>query len=38
MSWGGGAYINLSSQNFRFEIARNRDGQNAFQFEDHFNF
>jgi outer membrane protein assembly factor BamA len=38
MSWGGGAYINLSSQNFRFEIARTRDGENAFQFEDRFNF
>ncbi len=38
MSWGAGAHINLSTQHFRFEIARTRDGQNAFQFEDHFNF
>ena len=38
MSWGLGAHLNLSSLNLRFEVARTREGQNVFQFEDHFNF
>lgn len=37
-SWGGGAHINISSQQFRFELARTEDGVNVFQFQDHFNF
>ncbi len=38
MSWGAGAHMNLSSLNLRFECARTREGENVFQFEDHFNF
>ena len=37
-SWGAGAHINISSQQFRFELARTEDGVSAFQFQDHFNF
>ncbi len=37
-SWGGGAHVNISTQQFRFEIARTEDGQSVFQFEDSFNF
>ena len=38
ISWGGGAHVNLSSLNLRFELARTREGENVFQFEDRFNF
>jgi len=38
MSWGAGAHMNLSSLNLRFEFARTREGEDVFQFEDHFNF
>ncbi len=38
LSWGAGAHINLSTQHFRFEFARTRDGKNVFQFEDTFTF
>jgi len=38
LSWGGGAHVNLSSLNLRFELARTREGENVFQFEDRFNF
>ncbi len=38
MSWGAGVHANLSSLNLRFEVARTREGENVFQFEDHFNF
>lgn len=37
-SWGVGAHINLATQSFRFEMARTKDGENVFQFEDSFNF
>ena len=37
-SWGGGAHVNISAQQFRFEIARTEEGESVFQFEDSFNF
>jgi len=37
-SWGGGAHINISAQQFRFEMARTEEGETVFQFQDQFNF
>jgi outer membrane protein assembly factor BamA len=37
-SWGGGAHINVSDHQFRFEIAVTEDGDTSFQFLDAFNF
>lgn len=38
LSWGGGAHISVSTQHFRFEFARTREGEDVFQFADRFNF
>ncbi len=37
-SYGGGAHINISDHQFRFELAITEDGDAAFQFMDAFNF
>jgi outer membrane protein assembly factor BamA len=38
IGWGLGLHLSISTQQFRFEIARTKEGDNAFQFADHFNF
>ena len=37
-SWGGGAHINISDHQFRFELAIPAEGDVTFQFMDAFNF
>jgi outer membrane protein assembly factor BamA len=37
-SWGGGVHLNVSTLQFRFEVARTEEGDTVFQFEDTFNF
>jgi outer membrane protein assembly factor BamA len=38
VGWGGGVHLNISSRQFRFEVARTEEGDTAFQFADAFNF
>jgi outer membrane protein assembly factor BamA len=37
-SYGGGAHVNISDHQFRFELAITEEGEAAFQFMDAFNF
>ncbi len=37
-SWGAGIHLNLSTNQFRFEVARTEDDETSFEFFDVFNF